>query len=177
MAVMDGTHGKCDGRLRDSQTMHITCVIDAIALHTDNVIGCVDAVDHFHRPAKRLPPACKERQGSQGVDPSQVRRAVGVSYATVNRWENRQSRPNNLAWARILELESSVDGAAPDLSPSEDIPPVSGLDFSANPDAVSASCRGSPACVRAPVQPGICDRDIADRPAPPPAHRRLSAHA
>ena len=74
----------------------------------------------------------------RGLTQAKFAQLVGVSYATVNRWENRQSRPNNLAWARILELEGSVDGAAPDLSPSEDIPPVSGLDFSANPDAVSA---------------------------------------
>ena len=66
----------------------------------------------------------RTRQGSQGLTQAKFAELVGVSYATVNRWENRQSRPNNLAWARILELESSVDGAAPDLSPSEDVPPV-----------------------------------------------------
>ena len=74
-----------------------------------------------------------------GLTQAEFAELVGVSYATVNRWENRQSRPNNLAWTRFLQLESSVDGAAPDLSAAEDSPPSSRvLDFSADPDAVSA---------------------------------------
>ena len=75
----------------------------------------------------------------RGLTQAKFAELVGVSYATVNRWENRQSRPNNLAWARIIELESSVDGAATDLSTRDDTPPSSHvLDFSADPDAVSA---------------------------------------
>ena len=76
----------------------------------------------------------------RGLTQAKFAELVGVSYATVNRWENRQSRPNNLAWARILQLESSVDGAAaPDLSTPDDSPSTGHvLDFSAGPDAVSA---------------------------------------
>ena len=65
---------------------------------------------------------------------------VGVSYVTVNRWENRQSRPNSLSWTRILELESSDDGKRAPEQPTPDdssgSTPV--LDFSAYPDAISA---------------------------------------
>ena len=43
----------------------------------------------------------------RGLTQAKFAELVGVSYATVNRWENRQSRPNNLAWARISQLESS----------------------------------------------------------------------
>ena len=39
----------------------------------------------------------------------QLAQRIGVSFATVNRWENRQTRPNQLAWNRILELEESLD--------------------------------------------------------------------
>ena len=75
-----------------------------------------------------------------GLTQAKFAELVGVSYATVNRWENRQSRPNNLAWERILQLESSADGAvAPDMSTPDESPPSSRvLDFSADPDAVSA---------------------------------------
>ena len=74
-----------------------------------------------------------------GLTQAKFAELVGVSYATVNRWENRQSRPNNLAWTRFLQLESSVDGAAPDLTTPADSPLSSHvLDFSADPDAVSA---------------------------------------
>ena len=74
-----------------------------------------------------------------GLTQAEFAALVGVSYATVNRWENRQSRPNSLAWTRFLELESSVDGAAPDLAtPADSTPSSHVLDFSADSDAVSA---------------------------------------
>ena len=74
-----------------------------------------------------------------GLTQAKFAELVGVSYATVNRWENSQSHPNNLAWTRFLQLESSLDGAAPDLTTPADGPPSSHvLDFSAEPDAVSA---------------------------------------
>ncbi len=74
-----------------------------------------------------------------GLTQAQFAELVGVSYATVNRWENRQSRPNNLAWTRFLQLESSVDRAEPTPTTPADHPPSSHvLDFSADPDAVSA---------------------------------------
>jgi transcriptional regulator with XRE-family HTH domain len=57
---------------------------------------------------------------------------LGVSFVSVNRWENRQTRPTGLAWRRILELEEprprmlrerrSAYSAEPDelvLSPAE----------------------------------------------------------
>ena len=66
---------------------------------------------------------------------TQFAELVGVSFATVNRWENGQSRPNKLAWKRILELAESGDDRqavqpAPDEAPS--------MDFAADPNAVSA---------------------------------------
>jgi len=30
---------------------------------------------------------------------------IGVSFASINRWENGQARPNRLAWQKILEAE------------------------------------------------------------------------
>ena len=97
------------------------------------------AIDHFHRAAKRLSRPSKDRQGSQGVDPSQVRRAGWCLVRHGQPLGESGSRAPTISPGHAsVELESSVDGAAPDLSPSEDIPPVSGLDFSADPDAVSA---------------------------------------
>ena len=72
-----------------------------------------------------------------GLTQAEFAELVGVSYATVNRWENRQSRPNNLAWTRFLQLES-LGSAAPDPTTHADSPSSSHiLDFSADPDAVS----------------------------------------
>lgn len=68
---------------------------------------------------------------------SQLAERVGVSFATINRWENGQSKPTRLAWQQILDLEvaaapSSV-AVSPPLAPAE-----VGLDFSAKPEVVGA---------------------------------------
>ena len=85
----------------------------------------------------------KRARGVRGLTQAQLAKLIGVSYASVNRWENGYSRPNNLSWRRILEIESSIDGDAI----GDELPAVNGglsispdLDFSANPDAVWGPC-------------------------------------
>jgi transcriptional regulator with XRE-family HTH domain len=63
---------------------------------------------------------------------------IGVSFATVNRWENGQSRPTRLAWQQIAELEAAT---APRPEPARTADPTktkSTLDFAASPAAVAA---------------------------------------
>ena len=78
----------------------------------------------------------KNVRGAQGLTQAQFAQLLGVSYASVNRWENGQFRPNNLAWSRILEIEDStthdVTGDAPTT------PDMPSLDFAADPNAVWA---------------------------------------
>ena len=71
----------------------------------------------------------------------QFAQRIGVSFATVNRWENRQTRPNQLAWNRILELEESLGASmltekSPSYLPSSPVAPS--LNFAADPEAVAA---------------------------------------
>ena len=81
----------------------------------------------------------KSLRGVRELTQGQLADLIGVSYATVNRWENQQSRPNQLAWRRIIELESEAthriaeQPAAYDAS--EHAPSV---DFAADPTAVAA---------------------------------------
>lgn len=77
----------------------------------------------------------KKLRETKGLTQTKFAELVGVSFATVNRWENGQSRPNKLAWNRILELTESGEGrqevqTAPDEAPS--------MDFAADPNTVSA---------------------------------------
>ena len=77
----------------------------------------------------------KDLRETKGLTQTQFAKLVGVSFATVNRWENGQTRPNKLAWKRIVELmesgeERREDRPAPDEAPS--------MDFAADPNAVSA---------------------------------------
>ena len=81
----------------------------------------------------------KEAREIAGLTQTQLANLIGVSYASVNRWENGQSRPNNLAWQRIIDLELSLQEdsiakptSVPDFGASHD------LDFSASPEVVSA---------------------------------------
>ena len=92
-------------------------------------------------PPHDYPQRVKSARGLRGLTQTQLAELIGVSFATVNRWENGQSRPNNLSWRRILEIENQLDGDAIEEAPiavdlGSSTPPD--LDFSANPDAVWA---------------------------------------
>src|SRR5581483_2022819 len=87
-------------------------------------------------------------RGRLGLTQTQFAELMGVSFASVNRWENNQSHPSPLAWQRILAAEehgidallrqwsgsprSESDGAHPEAGI------VHGLDFSADPEIVRA---------------------------------------
>ena len=85
--------------------------------------------------ARRIKSLRAVRELTQG----QLADLIGVSYATVNRWENEQSRPNQLAWRRIVELESEAPQRIAEqpaaYEASEDPPSI---DFAADPTAVAA---------------------------------------
>lgn len=60
---------------------------------------------------------------------------LGVSFATVNRWENAQTRPSRFYWTQIEKL------AEPEEPPAREIgTPI--LDFTADPEAVQALAEG-----------------------------------
>ena len=54
--------------------------------------------DDYHEKIKKL---------RKKFDMTQIKFAhlLGVSFATVNRWENRQVKPSPLAWARIVKFD------------------------------------------------------------------------
>jgi superfamily II DNA or RNA helicase/transcriptional regulator with XRE-family HTH domain len=66
---------------------------------------------------------------------TQLAERIGVSFATVNRWENGQSRPTRLAWQQIRDLEAKAYASQPEHQPTEE---RANIDFAASPAAVSA---------------------------------------
>ncbi len=72
-----------------------------------------------------------------GLTQTRMAERIGVSFATVNRWENGQSRPARLAWRRLVELEADVRKATRRRKPA-DASAVPPLDFAANPETVAA---------------------------------------
>ena len=94
----------------------------------------------MQRPETTLPPDYPSRVKSirERLDLTQVRFAerIGVSFATVNRWENGQTRPARLAWRQILDLEAGLGPAdpQPEASAARSAP---ALDFTARSDVVA----------------------------------------
>lgn len=78
-----------------------------------------------------------------GLTQERLAERLGVSFATVNRWEKGRSRPSQLAWERLQVLLADLEGPQPAKTMSatrntEAIP----LDFTANPEAVRVIAEG-----------------------------------
>ena len=69
---------------------------------------------------------------------AQLAERIGVSFATVNRWENGQNRPARLAWRQILDLEAGLTPGAGEPETTTTSTPAPELDFTARPAVVSA---------------------------------------
>lgn len=79
----------------------------------------------------------KDLRERLGLTQTRMAERVGVSFATVNRWENGQSRPRRLAWRKIVDLEAGVRAAIRRVEPvAASTTPA--LDFAARPEAVAA---------------------------------------
>ena len=79
----------------------------------------------------------KDLRERLGLTQTRMAERIGVSFATVNRWENGQSRPRRLAWRRIVDLETDVRAATPRVEPVA-VSTTPALDFAARPEAVAA---------------------------------------
>ena len=75
-----------------------------------------------------------------GLTQKALAERIGVSFPTVNRWENGKASPSQVCWTRILELSSYVESplrvSEPEPPPYSDTPPS--LDFTAKPEVVRA---------------------------------------
>jgi superfamily II DNA or RNA helicase/DNA-binding XRE family transcriptional regulator len=88
---------------------------------------------------REYPERVKFLRARLGLTQVQLAQRVGVSFATINRWENRQSRPTPLAWQQIIDLERAAVADSRALSDAASpVLPKLGLDFAAKPEVVSA---------------------------------------
>src|SRR5579885_3412729 len=99
----------------------------------------------FHRDAGQR---IRRLRGKLGLTQVQFAELMGVSFASVNRWENGQSRPSPLAWQQILAAEehgldallrqdnSSEPSRADGRQSQTEVTP--NVDFSANAEVVRA---------------------------------------
>ena len=80
----------------------------------------------------------KDLRAHLGLTQVQMAERVGVSFATVNRWENGRSKPTALAWQRLAELNAELKASAPAGAASAVSAQTSALDFTSTPEAVAA---------------------------------------
>jgi SNF2 family DNA or RNA helicase len=101
------------------------------------------------QPSPDYPKRIKNLRGRLGLTQTQLAEKLGVSFASVNRWENKQARPGALAWQRLLAAEqqglAALDSTpVPSTRPGDQAttattgPSELPLDFTGNPEGVRA---------------------------------------
>ena len=91
------------------------------------------------KPTKEYADQIKRLRARMGLTQVHLAERLGVSFPTVNRWENAKSKPSQLSWNRLLALAGEANPdyqvAEPEPPPYDDTPPV--LGFTANPNIIN----------------------------------------
>jgi SNF2 family DNA or RNA helicase len=92
-------------------------------------------------PGDRFSEQIKQLRARLGLTQTALAGRLGVSFPTVNRWENGKSVPSQLSWNRLREIsgEAEESETAQDIGTSS-LPPM--LDFTASPEVVRALVEG-----------------------------------
>lgn len=93
------------------------------------------------RPGDDYPERIKRLRARLGLTQQVLAERLGVSFATVNRWENGQTRPSQLSWNQLRKLELSAAETPPAYGGQDKKPPAI-LDFTARPDIVKVLAEG-----------------------------------
>jgi superfamily II DNA or RNA helicase/DNA-binding XRE family transcriptional regulator len=95
-------------------------------------------------PTSDYPAQIKELRAKLGLTQASLADRLGVSFPTVNRWENGKAQPSQLSWNRLLEIarEFSTTNhvAEPEPPPYTDKPPL--IDFTASSELIRSLVEG-----------------------------------
>jgi SNF2 family DNA or RNA helicase len=95
-----------------------------------------------HKAGDNYPEQIKKLRADLSLTQQSLAEKLGVSFATVNRWENGQTKPSRLSWTQLRQLESTIaEEASPESKAKKEIPPVI-LDFTASSDIVKVLAEG-----------------------------------
>jgi SNF2 family DNA or RNA helicase len=95
-----------------------------------------------HRPDDDYPGQIKKLRADLGLTQQALAEKLGVSFATVNRWENGQTKPSQLSWTQLRQLEIMMAEEASQESKRSEEPSPTVLDFTAPPDIVKVLAEG-----------------------------------
>lgn len=102
------------------------------------------------KPSEDYPNQIKRLRGRLGLTQQALADRLGVSFVTVNRWENGQTKPSQLPWSQLRQLEMAIGGEVrEEVAPYGTTSSGSGhertpvaLDFTADPEAVKLLAEG-----------------------------------
>ena len=84
----------------------------------------------------------KRLRAKIGLTQQSLADRLEVSFVTVNRWENAQTKPSKLYWGRLRELEMEISGRVPDAMAPPSPQAIPRLDFTGDPDVVKVLAEG-----------------------------------
>jgi SNF2 family DNA or RNA helicase/DNA-binding XRE family transcriptional regulator len=93
------------------------------------------------RPAADYPDRIKQFRSRRDLTQQALADRLGVSFATVNRWENGQTKPSQLSWNRLRQMEMEVGDPEAQYGRKDDNPPAI-LDFTADPEVIKVLAEG-----------------------------------
>ncbi|OGB95392.1 MAG: hypothetical protein A3H39_11465, partial [candidate division NC10 bacterium RIFCSPLOWO2_02_FULL_66_22] len=93
-------------------------------------------------PTDDYPDRIKRLRGSLGLTQQALAQSLGVSFATVNRWENGQAKPSQLSWNQLRNLALGDDEESLPAGKKEAEKPRPTLDFTADPNVVKVLAEG-----------------------------------
>ncbi len=93
------------------------------------------------KPGNNYPEQIKQLRSRLGLTQVMLAERLGVSFPTVNRWENGKVIPSQLSWNRLLEIGGELDEeGGREVVATQLGPPL--LDFTTRPEVVSALVEG-----------------------------------
>lgn len=93
-------------------------------------------------PGNDYPQTIRKLRAHIGVTQQALAERLGVSFATVNRWENGQTKPSQLSWNQLRQLEAEQTKEGP--SQESEVEPIHReiMDFTGNPKVVQVLAEG-----------------------------------
>ena len=93
------------------------------------------------KPGDTYAERIKSLRAKYGLTQMALAERIGVSFATVNRWENNQTKPSQLSWMQLIELEKEfLHGEI--VNPEVEFDKPIKTDFTAKPEQVKLLVEG-----------------------------------
>ena len=91
-------------------------------------------------PSDDYPDQIKRLRARLGLTQVALAKTLGVSFPTINRWENGKTRPSQLSWGRLLELAGESESEDNDETKEDSLVPSAPalLHFTQRPEIVQA---------------------------------------